>query len=170
LTILPPSVSDSAAGGLLFTSAALGQRLPSNYLLRQSIDLYLHVAGIESGYGFFAPNVGSTVKLVFELHFADGRVEYQPAIPEAAQDDLRLTTFLDYLNRTNSEQLRNILTRSLAKSLWSRHPTLVKVRAILGTLSFPSPTELVAGKGASYQFVAALELTRPPTSDALENH
>jgi len=170
LTILPSGASDSAKEGLLFTSSALGERLPPNYLLRQSIDVYLHAAGIESGYGFFAPNVGSTVRLVFELHFADGKIEYQPAIPEPAQDDLRLTTFLDYLNRTNSEQLRNILIRSLAKSLWSRHPTLVKVRAILGTLSYPSPAELLAGKGASYQFVAALELTRPSTSDALENH
>jgi hypothetical protein len=170
LTVLGAKGNALGNAGESFATAALGEQLARTHWLRQSIDLYLHAAGIESGYGFFAPNVGSTSKLVFELHFADGKVEYQPAVLDAAQDDLRLASFLDSLNRTNSERLRNILIRSLAEPLWSRHPTLVKVRAILGTLSFPTPAEIVAGKGASYQFVTAFELTRPPTSDVLENH
>jgi hypothetical protein len=169
LTVLPPTATDSASGGLLFTTTALGQRLPTNHLLRQSLDLYLHAAGIESGYGFFGPNVGGTPRLVFELYFADGHVAYKPMNVSPDGDSLRFATFLDYVSRTQSQSLRDILIRSLAQPIWQCHPEVVKIRAILGTLSYPSPTERLNGLGASYNLITAYELSRPENLQASRN-
>ena len=53
--------------------------------VRQALATYLHIAGIETGYGYFAPNVPGSYKLVFELHYPDGRVEYElPSVSSAA--------------------------------------------------------------------------------------
>ena len=44
-----------------------------------------NIAGIETGYGYFAPNVPGGYRLVFELHYPDGRVEYElPSVSSAA--------------------------------------------------------------------------------------
>ena len=165
-TLLPTGAITPATHGELIASTVLGQRLPQRNFLRQTLDLYLHSAGIESGYGFFAPNVGGTSKLIFELHFADGRVAYEPAGVDPKESGLRFASFMDFVSRTQSQPLRDILIRSLAEPIWQRHPDLVKIRAILGTLSYPSPAELLDGTGAAYHFVAAYDLTRPESSPA----
>jgi hypothetical protein len=55
--------------------------------VRNGITVYLHSAGIEAGYGFFAPNVPPNYKLVFELHYPDGRIDYEiPTVNSAAPD------------------------------------------------------------------------------------
>jgi hypothetical protein len=76
LTILPSSFSIAAQRVETIASRALSQNLPDSNLFRRGLITYLHIAGIERGYGYFAPNIPGGYKLVFELHFADGRVEY----------------------------------------------------------------------------------------------
>ena len=160
-TLLPPSASAMAKKGEVFASTTLGERLQRRQFLRQSIGFYLNLGGIETGYGFFAPNVGGSSRLVFELHFADGRVTYEPAGWGRNESALRVSTFVDYVSQTKSERLRGILINSLARSIWQRHPDLVKLRAILGVLSYPLPAELLQGKGAAYDFVGSYDLIRP---------
>ncbi len=41
------------------TFTVLGQKLPPNNPMRETIAFYLHTAGIEAGYGYFAPNASS---------------------------------------------------------------------------------------------------------------
>ncbi len=66
-------------------ATVLGQRLDQSNWLRNGITVYLHCAGIEAGYGFFAPNVPANYKLVFELRYPDGRTEYNiPRVGSAA--------------------------------------------------------------------------------------
>ncbi len=166
LTLLPERATGLTETGESVATAALGQELHRTNLSRQTVDLYLHAAGIESGYGFFAPNVGGTSKLIFELHFADGRVEYEPAGVDPNESGLRFASFMDYVGRTQSQALRDILIRSLAQPIWQRRPDVIRIRAILGTLSYPSPAELLDGTGAAYHFVAAYDLTRPESSPA----
>ena len=168
LTLLPERANGLAEIGESMATTALRQELHRTNLWRQTVDLYLHAAGIESGYGFFAPNVGGTSKLIFELYFADAHVEYQSAAVGPNESGLRFASFMDYVSRTQSQALRDILIRSLAEPIWQRHPDLVRIRAILGALSYPSPTELLNGAGASYNFVAAYDLTRPENSPALK--
>ena len=169
LTLLPISVAASATKGAIFITRALGQQSARTNLYRKALDLYLHAAGVESGYGFFSPNVGSSPKLIFELHFADGHVAYEPAGVGPNEGRLRFASFMDYVSRTQSQALRDILIRSLAQPIWQRHPDVVRIRAILGALSYPTPTELLNGTSASYDFVAAYDLPRPETSPTPKN-
>ena len=59
------------------TFTVLGQKLPPNNPMRETIAFYLHAAGIEAGYGYFAPNVPYSYKLVFELTYPNGTTEYE---------------------------------------------------------------------------------------------
>ncbi len=160
-TVFGRRAKQPATIGESSNSVAPGQSLRVENSLRQVLDLYLHSAGIESGYGFFAPNVGNSPKLILELQFADGGVEYEPIVADSKENSLRLASFMDYVNRTNSETLRDILIRSLAKPFWQRRPEIVRIRAILGVLSFPSAADLLAGKGPSYEVVSVRDLARP---------
>ena len=45
--------------------------------MRETIAFYLHAAGIEVGYGYFAPNVPYSYKLVFQLTYPNGTTEYE---------------------------------------------------------------------------------------------
>nr|MBA3652125.1 hypothetical protein [Chthoniobacterales bacterium] len=89
-----------------FTSTALGNRLPHASPVRQVLTAYLHDAGIESGYGFFAPNVPSSYKLVFEIKNRAGRVDYE--LPQVAGNaaSLRVVSLLDNLGAMRYELLR----------------------------------------------------------------
>jgi hypothetical protein len=59
------------------STEALGQTLSLSNPLRQSVSAYINATGVEGGYGFFAPSVPDSYKLVLELHYPDGRVEYE---------------------------------------------------------------------------------------------
>ncbi len=79
LTIFPSSFKSFAQKAETVADAVLGQHLAASNAVRQALATYLHIAGIETGYGYFAPNVPGSYKLVFELHYPDGRVEYECA-------------------------------------------------------------------------------------------
>lgn len=161
LTLLPASAKISAATGETLAEATLAEHLPSKNPVRQSVDFYLRAAGIQAGYSFFAPNVGATSKLIFELQFADGHVEYENAGFTADERGLRFATFMTYVGQTSSEDLRRILINSLAQSTWARHQGLVKIRVILGALSSPSPSALLQGEGGSFEVISSYEFLRP---------
>jgi hypothetical protein len=141
-------------------AAAVGRRLPRSHAIRHAIQTYLHAAGIESGYGFFAPNVPDTYKLVFELHYADGRVEYEPAGVDTGEVGLRFASLMDYIGRTSSDLEREVLVKLLARSTASQHRGVVKIRAILGSLALPDPAEFQVNRSAIYQFRHAYDFVR----------
>ena len=62
------------------TLIPLGQTLPETNPVRQTVSAYLNLAGIEAGYSYFAPNIPDNYKIVFELHYPDGRTEIE--LPE----------------------------------------------------------------------------------------
>jgi hypothetical protein len=160
LTVLPESVKPLANVGETVASAPLGLQLARWNPLRQTIHTFLHAAGIEAGYGFFAPNVPDTYKLVFELHSADGRVEYEPAGVETGEAGLRFASLSDYLGRTSSDREREILLKLLVESVWPHHPHVVKVRAIVGSLALPDPAEFQHDKSLRYRFAYAYDFVR----------
>ena len=150
-TILPSSFKSFSQQAEGIVSTALGQRLAGSNPVRQALTTYLHLAGIEVGYGYFAPNVPGTYRLVFELHYPDRRVEYQlPAVNSAAAG-LRVVSLLDQIGRTKHDRLREILIRMLAESVWSEHPDVKAIRAVLESVTLPSISEFKQGKRASYQ-------------------
>jgi hypothetical protein len=158
-TIFPASFKSFSREAETAVSTALGQHLAASNPIRQAIVTYLHLAGIEAGYGYFAPNVPGSYKLVFELHYPDGRVEYELPSVSSAAAGLRLASLLDKIGRTPYDALREHLVKTLAASIWREHPEVKTIRAIFGSIRLPSVHEFEEGKRESYQFLYAYDFS-----------
>jgi len=133
------------------SSHFLGQSLSSANPIRQAIATYTDSTGIEAGYSFFAPVVSGPNKLVFELHYPDGRIEYDvPAVGSAATG-YRISTLLDHLAAVHYVRLREALLQSLVEASHREHPQAVLIRAVFGVADLVSATEYRAGKRTSYR-------------------
>jgi hypothetical protein len=140
-------------------STPLGQGLPRSNPARQILTGYLHLSGIEAGYGFFAPNIPNSYKLVFELRFPDGRVEYRlPRVSNAASV-LRIAGLLDMIGRTRSEAFRQTIVKMLADAVWREHADATMIRATFGSVVLPSAPEFERGKRESYEFLYAYDFS-----------
>jgi hypothetical protein len=163
--LLPRSVDAKWSAISRAASASLGQQLPTSDPLREGMTAYLHAAGIDGGYAFFAPNVPSTYKLVFELHYPDGRVEYLLPEVRSRAAGLRMVSLFDYLGRTDYPALRELIFRVLARSVGSAHPEAVLIRTVFGYLDPLSPEDFQNGEEQTYQFLYAYDF-RPHTKAA----
>ena len=163
-TILPLSFKNFSRKAQELISITPAEQLSPSNPLRESMNTYVQLSGIESGYGYFAPNVPSGYTLVFELHYGDGRVEYEVPSVRSAAAELRMAGLLDNIGRTPYDELREILLKTLVQSIWRKHPELQSVRAILGSLILPNVREFEQGKRESYEFLYAYDfsLQDPP--------
>jgi len=158
LTIIPSWSYFGAAERI--TSAVLAQNQPAANPLRRALATYLQIAGIERGYGYFAPNVPAGYKLVFELHYADGRVEYELPRVNSAAAGLRVASLLDEIGRTRSDAFREYMVKMLAQSTWREHADVTTIRAVFGAIIFPSVGDFERGKRESYEFLYAYDFSR----------
>lgn len=159
LTILPSAfngLSQKAEGATL---TLLGQHLAASNPFRQALITYLYLSGIEVGYGYFAPNVPGSYKLVFELHYSDGRVEYEPLRVNTTAASLRIAGLLDKVGRTRSEELREYLIKMMAYPIWYQHPEVKTMRAVLESVTPPSVRDFEHGKEGSSQFLYAYDFS-----------
>lgn len=141
------------------STEALGQTLSLSNPLRQSVNAYINASGIEGGYGFFAPSVPDSYKLVLELHYSDGRVEYElPRVSDTATG-VRLATLLDQIGRTGYDPLREIMIKMLAYAAWQDHPDATVVRAVFGFVALPKLDDVKQGKKESYHFLYAYDFS-----------
>jgi len=159
LTILPAPFRAAAQKVEPIATGALGDNLSTSNPFRRALLTYLHIAGIDRGYGYFAPNVPAGYKLVFELHYPDGRVEYELPGVNSGAAGLRVATLLDEIGRTRYDPLREYIIKTLAASIWREHPGLKTVRAVFGSLNLPSPAEFERGKRESYDFLYAYDFS-----------
>jgi len=158
-TVFPEQFKNSWRRAEQIASTPLGQRLLRSNPVRQILTGYLHLSGIEIGYGFFAPNIPNSYKLVFELRFPDGGVEYKlPRVSNAASV-LRVATLLDMIGRTRSEAFRQTMVKMLADSMWREHADATMIRAIFGSVVSPSAAEFEHGKRESYEFLYAYDFS-----------
>jgi hypothetical protein len=160
LTTLPSPFQQYSKKAETIVSAALAQNLAPSNPIRQTLLTYLHVAGIERGYGYFAPNVPLSYKLVFELHYPDGQVEYELPGGNSPAADLRLAALLDEIGRTRVDALREYLVKMLARATWREHPDVETMRAIFGLRGLPSIDEFELGARESYEFLYAYDFSR----------
>jgi hypothetical protein len=149
----------------LLTTAALGGTLAMSNPVRQGLTAYLNSAGIEGGYGFFGPHVPNAVKLVFELHFNDGRIEYELPHVRAHAAGPRLSELLDMIRATDYEPLRELMLKMLAYSIWREHPDATSIRAVFGYIDVPSAADFDAGKRESYNLICAYDFRFSPSLD-----
>jgi hypothetical protein len=158
-TILPRSFQNFSRQAQAVLSIALAQKLSAGNPVREAISTYVHIAGIETGYGYFAPNVPGSYVLVFELHYPDGRVEYELPSVSSASAGLRIAGLLDSIGRTPYDALREILVKTLAQSVWRNHPDVESVRATLSSVRSPTVQEFEKGKRESYEFLYAYDFS-----------
>jgi hypothetical protein len=162
-TYLPESVVRVSNKVESMVGLLLGEASSFNYW-QQAVALYSNSAGIESGYGYFAPNVPDNYKVVFELHYPDGRVEYELPQVQNREGGLRLSSLLDVIGRTQIPLLREELLRMLAYSAWQRHPTAEMIRAVLGIMQMPGVDDFLRGAEESYEFLYAYDFRFRPRS------
>jgi hypothetical protein len=159
LTILPSPFQRFSQKAETVAAAASGQQFLALNPLRQTLATYLHVAGIETGYGYFAPNVPGSYKLVFELHYPDGRVEYELPRVNSTAAGLRIAGLLDKIGRTRSEALREHLVKMMAKPIWHEHPDVKTMRAVFSSIVLRSATDFERGQEESYEFLYAYDFS-----------
>ncbi len=100
-------------------------------------------------------------KLVFELHYPDGRVEYELPSVSGAAAGLRIAGLLDTIGRTPYDVLREHLVKTLARSIWREHPEVKTVRAVFGSIRLPSVSEFEHGQRESYRVPVRLRFQPP---------
>lgn len=142
--------------------AVLGRGLETRNPLRLVVTTYLHAAGIDKGYGFFAPGVPNSYKLVFELHYSDGRIEYELPRVQDEVSGLRLVNILERIGRTEFDPLREAMLKTLAYSVWQEHPDATKIRAVFGYIMEPTAAEAALRKKESYRVLYAYDFGFEP--------
>lgn len=150
-TILPSALDTYARKAELLAAWTLGKHSPASSAVRQSIATYLHAAGIQSGYTFFAPNIPGYHKLIFELSYRDGHVENESPHFSGRAAALRLDSLLARLGDNRYEPVREVVLKMLALSIWRERPDVKKIRATFGLVSPPSISDFERGKGESFQ-------------------
>ncbi len=158
-TIFPASFKRFSQKAETAFSVALGQHLAASNPIRQALATYLHLAGIEIGYGYFAPNVPGSYGLVFELQYSDGRVEYELPHVSSAAAGLRIAGLLDTIGRTPYDVLRERLVKTLARSVWREHPEVKTVRAVFGSIQLPTISQFEHGQRESFEFLYAYDFS-----------
>jgi hypothetical protein len=145
-TMLPSKVDTYARKAEIGAAWLLGKEAGSSSPFKQGIATYLHAAGIQAGYTFFAPNVPSHHRLTLELFYGDGHVEYQSPHVRGKAAALRLDSLLDRLPEKRYEPVREVVLKMLALSVWREHPDVKRIRATFETVHLPSITEFEHGK------------------------
>jgi hypothetical protein len=138
-------------------STALFQNAAVPRPLRQGVTTYLHLAGIEAGYGFFAPNVSGSCKLVFELHYPDGRTESRVPAVSSHASGLRVATLLDKIGRPQYDPLRETMIKMLTQSIWREHSEAQEIQAVFGLVTLPTIDEFEHGIRESNEFLYAYD-------------
>jgi hypothetical protein len=169
-TIFPVPFGNFSRKAQRIISIVLGRELPAFNPVREALGAYVHAAGIDVGYGYFAPNVPGGYRLVFELKYSDGRAEYELPSVSSAAAGLRLAGLLDTIGRTPYDPIREILLKTLAQSVWRQHPDVKSVRAILGSVRLPSIREFQQGQRESYEFLYAYDFSLQNDAPKQQDH
>src|SRR5439155_26765036 len=151
LTILPSVLDRFARKGELAAATVLGKEAAASSPVRQGVATYLHAAGIQSGYTFFAPNIPSYHKLILELYYQDGRVEYDSPHVSGKAAALRLDSLLDRLSDPRYEPMREVVVKMLAFCVWRARSDVEKIRAIFGSVIPPGISDFEHAKRELFQ-------------------
>ena len=150
-TVLPSAFDKYARKAELIAAFFLGKEAAASSPVRRGIATYLHAAGIQAGYSFFAPNIPGYHKLTFELYYEDGRVEYESPHVIGKAAALHLDSLLSRLADKRYEPLREVVVKMLALSVWRERPDVTKIRATFGAVSPPDISDFEHGKSESFQ-------------------
>src|SRR2546429_1524283 len=121
-TILPSTLNQVARKAELAAASLLGKEAAPANPVRRGIATYLHAAGIQAGYTFFAPNVPGYHRLRLELYYEDGRIEQDSPHVSGKAAALHLNSLLNRLADGRYEALPEGVLKMLALFVWQEHP------------------------------------------------
>ncbi len=150
-TVLPSALEPYARKAEVAAAWLLGKQAGTSSPVRRGIATYLHGAGIQAGYTFFAPNVPGYHRLTLELFYEGGRVEQESARLRSKAAALRLDSLLDRLAEQRYEPIREVVVKMLALSVWREHPGVKKIRAVFGSVTPPGIIEFEQGKAETFE-------------------
>lgn len=159
-TVLPLTWDEYAKKAELVASWCLGKEASASNPVRRCVATYLHAAGIQAGYTFFAPNVPNHHRLTLELFYDDGRIEYESPRVRSKAAALRLDSLLDKLAEDRYEPVREVLVKMLAFSVWREHPDVKKIRATFGSVYPPTITDFEKGKAETVEPMFSFDFSR----------
>jgi hypothetical protein len=162
LTILPRAHTACLLKGESAAAAVLGLHLSKSNPFRQALATYLSFAGIDAGYGYFAPNVPDSYKLMFELRYPDGRTENELGSARSGAADLRMASLMDYIGRTSSGEFREHIIKKLAAVIWREHPDAVTMRVSLAQREQPTITDYERGRRETYSILYIYDFSLSP--------
>lgn len=155
-TMLPPAIAAPAnqlSGAMQFISP---RQLPRLNPIRQTIIGYAHMAGVESPYTFFAPNVPESLRVIFEIQFPDNRVVYDVPHVESHTEGLRLSALVDQA-AAQPGLWRDVVLQMLAASAADMNPDAIRIRVVVAALKFPAPGDYLTGADLSYRYVCSYD-------------
>jgi hypothetical protein len=150
-TMLPSGLEKRARRAELMAAFVLGKEAAASSPVRQGIATYLHAAGIQAGYSFFAPNIPDYHKLTLELYYEDGRVEYDSPHVNGRATAVRMDSLLSRLADNRYEPLREVVVKMLALSVWRERPDVKKIRATFGAVNLPGIGDFEHGETETFQ-------------------
>jgi hypothetical protein len=150
-TLLPSTLDKHARKAEFLAAFVLGKQSGVHSPVRRGIVTYLHAAGIQAGYSFFAPNVPGHHRLTLELHHEDGSVEYESPRVSGKAAALRLDSLLDRLAEARYEPLREVVIKMMAFSVWRDRPDVKTIRATFESVTPPDLSDFERGKPESVQ-------------------
>jgi hypothetical protein len=156
-TVLPSSWKPPLESTHEVLARILADRLGWSNPLRQALALYTAGTGIDTGYGFFAPDVASSHKLVFEIRYPDGRVEYELPHVGGGATGLRLTLLFDNIARARYPLLRETELKMMAFAVWKEHPDADLIRAVFGRVNPPTIEQFKSGEKETYEVLFAYD-------------
>ncbi len=160
LTILPARPATSAA-----PAPAAGE---SRNALRPVALTYLHLAGIEAGYGYFAPNIPPAYRLTIELLDKDGTVERGVLSPRRGETGVRLASFLDAVGRRPAGDVRDIMFQLMGKSLLAEHPAAVRLDVTVERIRQAKLAEAGSAFEPGFELAYGYTFTRETTGQLIE--
>lgn len=96
-------------------------------------------------------------KLVFEVSYPDGSVEYDLPRASYSGGGLSVSALLNNIATIQYDPLRERLIEMLAYSARRRHPKANTIRAVLGYIHLPTAAQYRKGEKESYEYLWAYE-------------
>lgn len=157
--MLPSALEPYARKGEVAAAWLLGKQAAGASPVRRGIATYLHAAGIQAGYTFFAPNVPGYHRLTLELFYDDGRVEHESPRLRSKAAGVRFDSLLDRLAEERYEPIREVIVKMLAFSVWREHPDVKKIRAVFGSVNPPDIAAFERGKVETFQPIFSFDFS-----------
>jgi hypothetical protein len=106
------------------------------------VNYYATLTGLETGYGFYAPNIPDIVKIKFIIRSA-GDSEVHDIMLKTPEAKERFNTLAGHFN--NEPDVRNIVARSLARYMFHFYPQAQQITVVAYACATPAPAVYLKG-------------------------